>query len=64
MAKPSKPSGLRPGQETPRSGQYESIGPRGGHTGREITGVQGKPLPPTQKPGGTYNLVDPTKHKR
>ena len=54
---------LKPGQETPRSGQYEVIGPRGGNIGREVTSVEGKPLPPTEKPGQTYRLVDPTKHK-
>ncbi len=58
-----KPTGLRPGQETPVSGQYQAIGPRGGK-GQEVTAVQGKPLPPTSKPGGTYNLVDATKHKK
>lgn len=54
-------SGLKPGQFTPTSGQYQQIGPRGGK-GPEITAVQGKPLPPTDKPGSTYNLVDATKH--
>lgn len=58
----SKPT-LRPGSPTPRSGQYQVVGPRGGSQGREITGVQGKPLPPTQAPGQGYRLVDPTKHK-
>jgi hypothetical protein len=52
----------RPGQATPRSGQYERVGPRGGRTGEEITAVQGKPLPPTPEPGQGYVLVDPTKH--
>ena len=56
-----KTSGLKPGSMTPASGQYEEIGPRGGK-GPEITSVQGKPLPPTQKPGSTYMLVDPTKN--
>lgn len=54
---------LKPGQPAPRSGQYGVQGPRGGNTGREVTAVQGRPLPPTQKPGQTYILVDPTKHK-
>ena len=53
---------LKPGQSVPQSGQYEIVGPRGGKTGEEITGVRGKTLPPTQKPGSTYKLVDPTKH--
>lgn len=53
---------LKSGQTVPRSGQYEVIGPRGGETGAEITGVKGKTLPPTSKPGSSYKLVDPTKH--
>lgn len=56
-----KTSGLKPGSITPASGQYQTIRPRGGK-GPEITGVQGKPLPPTEKPGSTYTLVDPTKN--
>ena len=55
-------SGLKPGSTAPASGQYEIIGPRGGHTGRERTSVQGEPLPPTPKPGQTYDLVDPSKN--
>ncbi len=55
---------LKPGQIVPKSGQYEKIGPRGGKTGKEITGVRGKQLPPSTKPGITYRLVDKTKHKR
>ena len=58
----SETSGLKPGQTTPRSGQYQQIGPRGGR-GPEVTSVKGEPLPPTQTPGSTYKLVDPTKHK-
>ena len=58
----SKPQGLRPGTPAPASDQYEQIGPRGGH-GKEVTGVKGKPLPPTPQGGGTYNLVDGTKNK-
>lgn len=53
---------LKPGQTVPRSGQYEIIGPRGGKTGEEITGVKGKTLPPTPKAKSTYKLVDATKH--
>ena len=55
---------LKPGQDAPKSGQYEIVGPRGGKTGLEVTAVGGRPLPPTQKPGMGYTLVDPTKHKR
>lgn len=54
---------LRPGQSAPRSGQYEQIGPRGGHTGVERTVVRGEPLPPTPRGGMGYTLVDPTKTK-
>ncbi len=55
--------GLKPGNTAPRSGQYEQVGPRGGKTGHEVTVVKGEPLPPTQKPGMTFTLVDATKNK-
>ncbi len=55
---------LSPGQTTPTSGQYKVVGPRGGDKGVEITGVEGKPLPPTQKPGEKFVLVDKTKHSK
>ena len=54
--------GMRPGQKASRSGQYQQIGPRGGH-GKEVTVVKGKPLPPAPQKGTTYELVDPTKNK-
>jgi hypothetical protein len=47
--------GIRPGEPTPVSGQYK---PSAG--GPEITAVKGKPMPP----GGPWDLVDPTKHKK
>lgn len=50
---------LKPGTSAPKSGQYRNSG-----TGNEVTGVKGKPLPPTQQPGQGYTLVDPTKHKK
>ncbi len=53
----------KPGQSTPKSGQYQIVGPKGGKTGIEITAVEGKPLPPTPKPGQGYILVDKTTHK-
>lgn len=56
----AKTSGLKPGQPTPKSGQYQKVGPRGGK-GDEVTAVKGKPLPPAPK-GTSYTLVDPTKH--
>lgn len=55
-------TGLKPGQHAPASGQYQTIGPRGGK-GAEVTSEKGNPLPPTPKAGSTYNLVDPTKNK-
>jgi hypothetical protein len=53
---------LKPGSTAPRSGQYELIGPRGGHTGKERTVVRREPLPPAPKSGMGYRLVDPTKN--
>ena len=61
MAKKQAP--LKPGQITPTSGQYGIVGTRGGKPKTEITAVEGKPLPPTPKPGQGYVLVDKTKHK-
>lgn len=53
-----------PGEVVPQSGQFEVVGPRGGHReGLEVTGVEGKRLPPTQESGLKYKPVDPTKHK-
>lgn len=54
---------ITPGSIAPRSGQWELIGPRGGHTGQKVTVVKGKPMPPTSRPNMSYTLVDPTKHK-
>ena len=53
---------LKPGNKAPASAQYEVVGPRGGRTGTEVTGVKGKPLPPTQKPGSSYRVADRTKN--
>lgn len=56
---------IKPGTPAPISGQYRPVGPRGGFIGStEVTAVQGKPMPPTQKPGQGFVPVDPTKHKR
>lgn len=49
---------LPPGTPTPRSGQYENS-----ETGKEVTSTKGNPLPPGPA-GSTYDLVDPTKHKK
>lgn len=59
---PAKKEPLKPGNKAPNSGQYLEVGPRGGKTTSEITGVKGKTLPPTSKPGNGYILVDPTKN--
>lgn len=59
----SKTDGLKPGNDAPKSGQYEIIGPRGGRTGKEVTVSKGETMPPTPKTGQTYDLVDPTKNK-
>lgn len=60
-SKPQNPSGLKPGQTAPASGQYQQIGPRGGG-GREVTTVRGERLPPTTKPNSSYTLVDPSRN--
>lgn len=59
----AKDSGLKPGSKAPASGQYGINGPRGGETGKEVTVVKGETLPPTPKPGQTYDIVDRTKNK-
>lgn len=55
---------LSPGALTPVSGQYPVIGPRGGKTGREVTSIEGRPLPPTSRRGESYGKPDVTKHKK
>ncbi|MBF6341816.1 YjzC family protein [Nocardia abscessus] len=57
---PAKKEPLKPGTPAPNSGQYVEVGPRGGKTDTEVTGVKGKRLPPTSKPGNGYVLIDPT----
>jgi hypothetical protein len=54
---------LKPGQTAPRSGAYEIIGQRGGHTRQELTVVRGEPLPPTPKQGQKYVLSRPAHNK-
>jgi len=54
---------LKPGDETPTSGQYEVIGPNGEDKDREVTSIKGNPLPPTPEAGTRYELVDQTKHQ-
>lgn len=57
MAKP-----LKPGTHAPRSGLYEIIGPRGGHTGVERTVVKHEPLPPTPGAGQGYRIAEPARN--
>ncbi len=54
---------LKSGNTAPASGQYEIVGPRGGHTGEERTVTRGEPLPPTPKAGQGYVIADRTKNK-
>ena len=58
----AKKSGLKPGGKAPASGQYAIKGPKGGK-GKEVTSEKGNSLPPTEKKGSTYTLVDPTRNK-
>jgi hypothetical protein len=59
----AKNQSVKPGEPAPLSGQYAVVGPRGGDTGKEVTAVKGKPMPPAPKPGVTYKPVDGTKNK-
>ncbi|WP_176114831.1 hypothetical protein [Burkholderia cepacia] len=53
------PKALKPGTPAPSSGLY-----RNNVTRTEVTGVKGRPLPPTPGRHQTYTLVDAAKHKR
>lgn len=59
----AKHEGVKPGEKAPASGQYEERGPRGGKTGHEVTISRGERMPPTKGPGGSFDLVDPSKNK-
>lgn len=54
---------LKPGAKAPVSAQYEILGPRGGHTGKERTVVRGEPLPPTPGPKQSYKIADRSRNK-
>lgn len=47
---------LKPGEKAPVSGEYEIVGPRGGHTHEERTVPRGRPLPPTPNTGEGYRI--------
>lgn len=49
---------FNPGTKDHPSGQFKQPGKK-----TEITSVSGKPLPPTDKTGKKWELVDKTKHK-
>jgi hypothetical protein len=53
-----------PGDPAPVSGLYPRVGPRGGQTGEQVTVVQGRPLPPTPKPGEGYGKPTAAKHEK
>ncbi|MHB8152675.1 MAG: hypothetical protein ACYDG3_06350 [Bacillati bacterium] len=53
---------LKPGEIAKYSGEYQIIGPRGGH-GDERTIVQGEAAPPTPLPNSHFKLVRPAKNK-
>lgn len=44
----------KPGSVSPFSGEAETRGPRGGHTGHQVTVEKGSKFPPTAKPGEQY----------
>lgn len=50
------------GETVKVSGQAVIIGPKGKNTGREVTLVKGKTVPPVAK-GSIFRLRDITKHK-
>lgn len=54
---------IKPGDIAPASAQYEILGRRGGHTGKEVTLIKGKVAPPTPAPGMEYTIADRTKNK-
>ncbi len=54
----AKISNLPPGATAPRSGEYTTVGPRGGR-GAEVTVPRGHTLPPTPKPNSSYTLTRP-----
>jgi len=58
MAKKQAP--IKPGTPAPESGLYEIVGPKGGHTGEKVVSVEGRPLPPTDKPGQGFILDEPS----
>lgn len=54
---------FKPGQPAPQSGIYDVVGPRGGKTSEQVVSTQDNPLPPTPKPGQSYQLAKPAHHQ-
>lgn len=52
-----RPTTFKPGEIARRSGRYEVVGPRGGHTGIARRVEKGAPLPPAPKAGQRYALI-------
>jgi hypothetical protein len=53
---------FKPGQLAPASGIYNVKGPRGGKTNEQVVSTENHPLPPTPKPGQSYELAKPAHH--
>jgi len=57
----------KPGESPVKPGEYVERGPRGGEVPkpRQVSIPPGeKPLPPTQKPGRTWERVGPISHPK
>jgi hypothetical protein len=54
---------FRPGQLAPESGIYDVKGPRGGKTNEQVVSTENHRLPPTPKPGQSYELAKPAHHQ-
>lgn len=54
---------FKPGTPAPKSGIYNLVGPRGGKTPEQVVSTQHHPLPPTPKPGQSYELAKSTHHQ-
>ncbi len=57
---------LKPGEKPSRPGEYIERGPRGGRISKpvQVTMEPGDcPMPPTQKPGRTWQRIGPPKKR-
>lgn len=54
----------KPGEKPKDSAQFVEKNRQGNKVNTlEVTGIEGKPLPPTSKPGHHWEPIDKTKHK-